>query len=229
VGRRIVRVVPLCLLAAVFATLSLAQVDTTCVIAAWNLKGFNPIDDAKVVRLARALTDVDAEIIALAEVNPDGVVDKLILELGRLGACYQGKILDQTARQNLAILYKTGVAVTEAQLVQGSDDGNPGLRKALTADVRVGQFDFKIVVLHLKAGRSGSDRNTRTRQATVLAGFVAAATAGNEKEHTQEYVEGSLQILPLARMMGLTLVQYVDGVSDHLPLVARFRVTVDDD
>lgn len=268
----------------IFAPLSGGQVDTTAVIAAWNLKGFEPIDDARIARLARALADLDAEVVALAEVNPDDVLDKLILELGKLGACYQRKILDQTARQNLAILYKTGVWVSNVQLVEGSDDGNAALRKALAADVRVGQFDFKIVALHLKAGRTTNNRQQRTRQATVLAGFVSVATAGAEKdvlvlgdynmipvedaenfaamnptgflrfvssedlagqfshvggslldgyaisrEHTREYIEGSLVIVPFHRVLQVSLQGYEGLYSDHLPLVARFRITVDDD
>ena len=165
-----------------FAPVSTGQVDTTAVVAAWNLKGFDPIDDAKVARLARALADIDAEVVALVEVNPDEVVDKLILELSKLGACYQGKILDQAARQNLAILYKTGILVSNVQLIEGSDDNNSALRKALAADVRVGQFDFKFVALHLKAGRTRSNRQVRTRQTTVLARYISLATSGAEKD-----------------------------------------------
>lgn len=268
---------------------SSAQVDTTAVIAGWNLKGFTPIPDDRIGRLAQAIVDIDAEVVALSEVNPDGAVDKLILELSRLGAGYQGQLLDQTANLNVAILHKAGVFVGNVSLVDGSDDGNSDLRKALTADVRVGQFDFKILVLHLKSGRSGSSRATRTRQNEVLADFIALATAGDEKDvlvlgdynmipgqdaanfaamspsgflrfissedltgqfthigsggtpgnlldgygistfHTQEYIEGSLAILPLQRILGISLADYESDYSDHLPLVARFRITVDDD
>ena len=268
---------------------STAQVDTTAVIAGWNLKGFTAIPDDRIERLAQAIVDIDAEVIALSEVNPDGAVDKLILELSRLGEGYQGQIIDQTSIQNVAILYKAGVYVGNAGLVIGSDDGNSGLRMALTADVRVGQFDFKILVLHLKSGRSGSNRATRTRQNEVLADFIETATAGDEKDvlvlgdynmipvddaanfdamspagfmrfissedltgqfthigsggtpgnlldgyavstnHTQEYIEGSLAILPMHRILGISLADYESDFSDHLPVVARFRITADDD
>lgn len=266
------------------------QVDTTAVVAAWNISGFQSVEDARIPRLARAIADIDPEVIALSEVNPDAVVDKLILELSKRGACYQAKLLDQTANLNLAILYKTGVSVSNVQLVEESDDNNASLRKALTADVQVGEFDFKLIALHLKAGRGTSERNTRTRQAGVIATFVATATVGAEKdvlivgdynmvpvqddvnfaamnpanflrfvssddlvgqvshisnaatgagnlldgyavsrEHTREFVEGTLVIVPLPRMLGVDLAQYRSDYSDHLPLAARFRITVDDD
>ena len=273
-----------------FAAPSTGQVDTTAVIAAWNLSGFNPIEGSRIPRLAKAIADIDAAVVALVEVNPNEVVDKLVIELGKLGACYQFKILDQTARQNLAILYKTGVSVTNPQFIAGSDDNNSQLRKALTADVRVGQFDFKIIALHLKSGRTSANRETRSRQATVIANFIATATAGPEKDvlvvgdynmipdqdavnftamnpsgflrfvssedlsgqishisdattgtgslldgyaiskdYTQEYIEGSLQIVPLPRILKITLTEYGRNYSDHFPLAARFRITVDDD
>lgn len=273
-----------------FPGLFTAQVDTTAVIAAWNLSGFGSIGAERIPNLARALADIDAEVVALSEVNPDSVVNDLVLELSKLGAAYSVKIIDQTANLNLAILYKAGVYVTGEQLIDGSDDGNSGLRKALTADVRVGQFDFKIVALHLKAGRTSSNRTVRTRQNAVLADFIESATAGSEKDvlvvgdynmvpgqdaenfdamnpddflrfissedlsdqfshisnpvagtgnlldgyaisqdYTQEYIEGSLLIVPLPRIFGITLAGYEEDYSDHLPLAARFRITVDDD
>ncbi len=49
------------------------------------------------------------------------------------------------------------------------------------------------------------------------------------RQHTSEYIADSLQILPLHEILGLTLMQYRNQVSDHLPLEARFRITEDDD
>ena len=49
------------------------------------------------------------------------------------------------------------------------------------------------------------------------------------QDHTQEYIEGSLLIVPLPRIFGITLADYEEDYSDHLPLAARFRITVDDD
>lgn len=49
------------------------------------------------------------------------------------------------------------------------------------------------------------------------------------RQHTKEFVGGSLRIFPLYEAMGLTRPQYVNQVSDHLPLVAQFDVTAADD
>lgn len=48
-------------------------------------------------------------------------------------------------------------------------------------------------------------------------------------DYTNEYIDGSLRIFPLFKALRLTAAEYVSRVSDHLPLVARFDIVVDDD
>ena len=283
-------IVPVAVLILALSSIVFSQVDTTAVVAAWNVEGFEAISAEKAQRLARAIADLDAEVIALSEVNPDSVADQIVTALGALGADYQRTILDQTARQNLALLHKTGVTVSNATLIPGSDDDNPDLRKALAANVRIGRFDFIVIAVHLKSGRGDEERATRSRQAEVIASFINDATAGAEKDvlligdynmrpeqdqenfsalnpdqflrfissedlagqishisncapnrgslldgyaisrqHTTEYVHGSLRIFPLDRALQLNCVAYTRDVSDHLPVIARFRITRDDD
>jgi hypothetical protein len=67
---------------------------------------------------------------------------------------------------------------------------------------------------HISGGRYGN----------LLDGFAIS------REHTgREYIEASLRIFPMNRAMKYSLGDYEHRVSDHLPLVARFRVTEDDD
>ena len=56
-----------------------------------------------------------------------------------------------------------------------------------------------------------------------LDGYAVAAGS------TVEYVEGSVRIVEAHRALGLTLGEFRNQVSDHLPLVGRFRIGVDDD
>lgn len=76
-------------------TSAFGQIDTTATIVGWNLKGFGAIPDSRLSSAARVIADFDREVIALAEVNPDDVVDKLILELSKLGAFSQGEVVDR--------------------------------------------------------------------------------------------------------------------------------------
>jgi hypothetical protein len=234
---------------------------------------------------------LDAEVVAAVEVNPDNVVHDVAAALTENGTCYDAVILDQTANQNIGVIFKCGTEVSNPRLVPGSDDGNNGLRKALAVDVRVGNFDFLMIVLHLKASRGATERATRDRQAAHIADFIESATAGGERDvlvigdynmipgdddsnfdemnpdgflrfvssddlagqfshldgtgdcdggnlldgfaisadHTGEYIEGSLRIFPMHRALNRSLCDFRGQVSDHLPLIARFRILVDDD
>ncbi|NIR41540.1 MAG: hypothetical protein GWN73_39190 [Actinobacteria bacterium] len=191
---------------------------------------------------------------------------------------------------NVGLLFKCGVEVTNPRLVPGSDDGNPFLRKALAADVRIGEFDFLLVAVHMKSDRDSVSRATRDRQAAHIATFIAGEVADGERDvlvvgdynmipgddasnfqeldpdgflrfvssedlvgqsshltssadcagnlldgfaiaeqHTGEYIEASLRIVPAHLERGASLCEFRTAVSDHLPLLARFRVVEDDD
>jgi len=66
-------------------------------------------------------------------------------------------------------------------------------------------------------------KSCEPRNGSLLDGFAIAA------EGTKEYVKGSLAVFPVDRALELDCETYVREVSDQLPLLARFRVTADDD
>ena len=177
--------------------------------------------------------------------------------------------------------------LSNPRLIQGSDNNNALLRKAFAANLKIGEFDFVLIAVHMKAGRGVSDRAVRDSQAQAIATFIQAATIGAEKDvivagdynmipgqdqsnftnmnpnnflnfvsdslagefshigssgpgnlldgfaisqaHTSEYIADSLRIVPMNDILGLSLMDYRNTVSDHLPLDAVFRITEDDD
>jgi hypothetical protein len=264
---------------------------TTGAVVAWNFAGFGAIPASRQALIVKSLLDLDPEVVAAVEVNPDEAIHDVAAALTELGSCYDALILDQTARQNIGVLFKCGIQVVNPRLIPNSDDGNASLRKALAVGVRIGEFDFLLVVLHLKAGRTAGDRQIRDRQVQRIASFIAAQLAGDEKDvlvvgdynmipgadaanfnglnpanqlrfissedligqfshlsegsgcddgnlldgfaiartHTVEYIEASLRIYPMNRPFGQALCAFRESVSDHLPLIARFRILADDD
>lgn len=258
---------------------------STITLVAWNLAGFSPIQRERVPNFIPALLDLDAEIIALVEVNSDWVPAELAAELNDLGACYHRKILPQSASLNIALLHRCEIRISDVRFVDGSDLGRTGLRKALAVNVVAGEADFVLITVHLKAGRSQSDRNTRTQQAIVLrefintelvsepdiilAGdynmvpgdddenfdafgdsmnFVSNVDLAGEFSHIHsggrpgrlldgfgitsemdEYIAGSLRVFPMHRAVGLSLEEFKERISDHLPIVARIRISRDND
>lgn len=159
--------------------------DSTATIAAWNIKRTD-VDNSgpRVEAIARAIQLLDAEVIVLLEVEPHSRLNLITTRLDTIGSHYNAAM--PTAGQNelgIAILWKDGVTVTDVALIPHSDlDSVQDYRKALAAKFKIGNFDGSIIGVHLKSGRSDSNRNDRTQQAEVIADFVENATSGNEKD-----------------------------------------------
>ncbi|MCI0748118.1 MAG: endonuclease/exonuclease/phosphatase family protein, partial [Verrucomicrobia subdivision 3 bacterium] len=172
-----------------------AQTDTSAVIASWNIEGFNPItEEARIDLLAKGLVALDAEVIALQEVNPNVVVTQIVHAANALGAAYQDPVmLPQTAIQNIAVVAKQGISVTNPRFVPGSDLGNPGLRRALVTDVTIGKFDLTLIVVHLKSGRDAGDRGFRSQQCEAIASFIQQSTTAGEDD---VLVVGDFNMIP---------------------------------
>ena len=138
----------------------------TARIAAWNLAGFHQIPDGRLDEIVDGMTKLDFDIIVLPELNPlshaQTIADRLSEPADK---CYQAEVPDQPrARQEIGFVFKCAVKVSKVGkdgMVLGSDLGKQGYRSAAAVHAKIGQFDFVLVGLHLKAGRSGSDRDRR--------------------------------------------------------------------
>ena len=150
---------------------------STATIAAWNLAGFNGITDQRLETQALGLSLIDAEFVTLVEVPSELDLIKLQSELASsYGLDYDYAFVDQNAATsnplNIAVLYKPGITVTDAQLLPGSNGGDDTRREALTADVKIGSFDFHLIAVHLKSGRGSADRALRDEQCTVIGNYI---------------------------------------------------------
>jgi endonuclease/exonuclease/phosphatase family metal-dependent hydrolase len=282
-----------------FSSLAVARFtlgqQSTAVIAAWNVLGVDPIPASRINRIARTIRRIDPDLIVLSEVNPNNAAVRIAQALG---PPYQPPIIltqKPEVVQNIAFIHKNGVTVTGARLIPGTDLSEESRsRQALTANVRIGGFDFILIGVHLKSGRSSTNRSQRSRQCTAIANFISQFTTGAEKDvlvlgdynmiprrgnqendasnfhnlnptnllrfvsteelrgqgshisgcnprrgnlldgyaisrgHTREYREDSLHLLSFSQL-GHTCASFKRDVSDHLPLVARFRTAMDDD
>lgn len=100
--------------------------DSTALIGAWNLGGFHPIPDAKLVRIAQSIYWMDAEVIALSEVNPAGATKTIVQELAKLGMTYHEKTIDQAGTgQEIGFIWKERVDLENVREIAGSDLGKP--------------------------------------------------------------------------------------------------------
>lgn len=151
-------------------------------VMTWNLGGFEAIPADRIKNLAKVIANIQPDLVAVQEVTPLQNFQALVQELNSLGFAYKARHLTVSNRQVLGFIAREGVWIARLRMVKGSDDGNPYLRKALVATCRIHNFDFYAVNLHLKANRRKKDRETRTRQCTVLSRYLIRATKGREKD-----------------------------------------------
>lgn len=172
------------LLLSCFAAPALPQ--TVVTVGGWNLGGFSPIPPLRVRNQVRAIRRMNPHVMVFSEVKPNSVANNIASQLGGYRAVY----LPQTSGNNIAVLYKNSpnVRVTNARLIEGSDDNNSGLRKALAVDVKIGRFDFLLIGVHMKSSRPetslGEDdpQRIRTRQARAISRFITEVTDAGEKD-----------------------------------------------
>jgi endonuclease/exonuclease/phosphatase family metal-dependent hydrolase len=185
------------LMMAAFACLSLSSVSapaplTVARIAAWNQQGVRFTNDDQVIpinkpaQLRAAIAGINPDVIALSEVNSRAAMDEIVATPFANGATYRVNMDDsQTVPQKIAVLFKDSpeISVDNRRAIPGSDDGNPDLRKAFAFDVKIGNFDFLLIAVHLKSGRNNPQRVVRNRQTTAIANFIRNATSTtNEKD-----------------------------------------------
>lgn len=151
----------------------------TASIAAWNLAGFHGITDERLKMQAKGLSLIDAEFVTLVEIPSKQHLEKLQAELlSEYGLIYNNAYIDQNTATNhplnIGVLYKPGIVVDNAQLLDGSDGGDPARRKAFTANVTIGEFDFHLIAVHLKSGRESASQRLRDEQCKVIGDYITA-------------------------------------------------------
>lgn len=265
------------------------------VIAGWNIAGVEAIPEERITKIAEVIGRIDPDLIVLSEVNPDSAAKQIVEELG---ADYKPPVIlpqASTVVQNIAFVFKQHVTVTDPILIEGTDLAEENRsRKVLTAKVRIGEFDFVLLGVHLKSARGATERRQRTQQCRAMAAFIEEATSDAEKDvlvvgdynmiprmddtrndeenffamspdnflrfvssdfltgetshisgcnplrgnlldgfaisrqFTHEYVGGSTRLLSFSGL-GTSCRAFKRDVSDHRPMVSRFRIATDDD
>ena len=166
---------------------------TTAKIAAWNLAGFNTISPERLKKQVEGLAILDAEVVTLVEVKPFEHMQDLIDGLADKGCEYESTMLRQNSNLNIGVLYKKGVEATNPRFIDDSDLGDPGNRKALVVEMKVGKFDFILVGLHLKSGRGRTEQKIRDEQCKVIGKFI---TDLRDQQREDVLLMGDFNMIP---------------------------------
>lgn len=166
---------------------------TTAKIATRNLAGFGGIPNERVERQIEGLALLDVEIVALVEINPLSVLSRFEQRLAQRGVTYQSVVVPQASGLHIGVLFKEGVSVKNPRLLEGSDLGDPGKRKAFVVEMKIGRFDFLLVVVHLKSGRGALEQHIRDEQAKVIGQFLASR---EQQQREDILLAGDFNMIP---------------------------------
>ena len=87
-------------------------------------------------------------MVALVEINPLSALETLQQWLKDKGVNYENTVLAQKNNLNIGVLYKSGVLTTNPRFI-GSGLNDPRRRKAFVVNMKIGKFDFLLIVMHL--------------------------------------------------------------------------------
>ncbi len=169
---------------------------STAKIAAWNLAGYGGISEEKLGRQIEGLALLDAEVVALVEINPPRTLSLLKQGLAKTGVQYKSILLRQTSELKIGVLFKEGIEAKNAHLLQGSDLRDRSKRKAFAVDMTVGRFDFKLIVVHLKSGREDEHQKTRDRQCEVIGKYISDLRESEEHRREDILLVGDFNMIP---------------------------------
>jgi exonuclease III len=145
---------------------------TTAKVAAWNLAGYGEIPEERLEKQVEGLALLDAEVVALVEISPFEALEALQQGLAEKGVNYETSIIPQNRDLHIGVLFKSGITAQNPQMIPGSDLGDSAKRQALVVEMKIGKFDFLLIVVHLKSGRSAANQQIRDEQAKVIAQFI---------------------------------------------------------
>ena len=155
---------------------------STAKVAAWNLAGFGGIPDERLEKQIEGLALLDAEVVALVEVNPIESLETIRQGLEDKGVLYDATIVPQASALHLGVLYKRGITAENAHLIDGTDLGDDRRRKAFSVDMKINNFDFNLIVVHLKSGRSSASQQIRDDQAKVIGQHITQKRAASRED-----------------------------------------------
>jgi hypothetical protein len=165
-------------------------------VAVWNLAGFGGISPDRMQTQVKGLALLDAELVALVEVNPVNYIHQLQAGLLDCGLNYSATILPQAGGLHIGFLHKEGVEVTNPRFVAGSNGTYANGRLAIAIDVKIGKFRAIVIGVHLKSGRGRNEQKIRDTQGQAIADYIKAEREKPGMSHRTILLMGDFNMIP---------------------------------
>ena len=170
---------------------------TVARIAVWNLGCFFPAGPEKTQNQIEGLSYLDAELVVLVEVNPASYINTLRDGLNALGLDYEATLVEQPhSSQHIGFLHKSGVEVSGATILDGSEGDYPTGRRAIAADVTIGAMEAHLIGVHLKSGRDAPDQALRDSQCRFIGDYITAFQDAPGQSRRTVLLMGDFNMIP---------------------------------
>ena len=161
--------------------------DTTLDVATWNIENFPKAGSRTIGALLGLVPQLDLDIYAVQEVEDTMAFRQLVAGLAGYSGLYSADDYGNNSYQKTGVIYRRSVVTVTGvrQLFRGSDSVvRPPLELDVVASVRGRVFDFRLVVMHLKAGSSYSDFAQRRATCRLLKERIdAELSAGGDSDY----------------------------------------------
>ncbi len=161
--------------------------DTTLDVATWNIQNFPRDGDQTIGALLGLVPQLDLDIYAIEEVEDTEAFRRLVGGLTGYDGLYSSDDYGNNSYQKTAVIYKrSAVSVSGVRQLFWENESvvRPPLELDVTASVRSRVFDFRLVVMHLKAGTSYSDVAQRRATCRLLKEYIdAELAAGGDSDY----------------------------------------------
>lgn len=137
--------------------------DTTFELATWNLREFPLAGDSTVKLVAEIMLTLGLDLYALQEISDTLAFQRLLNRLPGYRGLYSRDDYGSFYQKTGIVYRSVGITVEDVHQIFWENDSfpRPPLVVRMTGLAPTPPLDFRLIVLHLKAGESSSDRARR--------------------------------------------------------------------
>ncbi|MCD4784678.1 MAG: hypothetical protein K8T10_12730 [Candidatus Eremiobacteraeota bacterium] len=144
------------------------DLDKKATIGTFNIEwlGVKKRSEEDYKNIAQVIKDSGASLLGIQEIARIDGLRRVMKYLPDFGY-----ILGKSGQQMVGVLFDKDRVKYDVNSIEQLEDvtlGNPGLRPPISVDMKVDNFDFNFVVMHLKSGFDGDDLDKRERQAAIV-------------------------------------------------------------
>jgi len=159
--------------------------EETLEIVTWNIENFPLAGQATVVEVQQIIMGLDVDLSAIQEIRDIVAFRQLLGDLEEYEGLYSNDDYGDWY-QKTGVIYKEGLISIENVGQIFTNDRNafprPPLEMTITAQKDGKIFDFRLIVIHLKAGADSVDLSRRQEAAKKLKAYIDSQVASSAEK-----------------------------------------------